>query len=65
MSSRPNSLASRQPILSERIEDADTFGVMVVVTPEEAERQGAFVEDALSEDDAWDSQVDGEDAANG
>lgn len=64
----PNSRSAqvaRQPIFSEKIEDSDTFGVIAVVSPEEAEQLGAFVEDALSPEEAWESQLDGEDADNG
>lgn len=51
-----------QPILSNRLEDLDTPGIMVVVDPNEADSLGAFQETALSEEDAWDSNLDmGED----
>jgi len=33
---------------------------MVEFEPDDAEAMGAFQEDALSADDAWDSQGDGE-----
>lgn len=65
MHSSPNRQAARQPIFSETIEDSDTFGVIAVVSPEEAERLGAFTEDALTPDEAWESQVDAEGGANG
>ena len=65
MHSSPNNQTARQPIFSETIEDSDTFGVVAVVSPEEAERLGAFPEDALTPDEAWESQVDGEGDANG
>lgn len=57
--------AHQSPLHSETIEDSDTFGVVAVFSPDEAEAIGAFYEDALSPADAWESQVDGEDAANG
>lgn len=57
--------AHQTPLHSETIEDSDTFGVVAVFSPDEAEAMGAFREDALSADDAWDSQIDGEDEANG
>ena len=51
-----------QPILSNRLEDLDTPGVLVAVDPDEAESLGAFEETALSEEDAWESNLDmGED----
>lgn len=65
MHSNPNGQTARQPIFSETIEDSDTFGVIAVVSPEEAERLGAFAEDALTPEEAWESQVDGEGVANG
>jgi len=34
------------------MEDPTIMGLEVAVTPEEAEERGAFVEDALSEEDA-------------
>ncbi|MNE53597.1 hypothetical protein D3C80_1483340 [compost metagenome] len=65
MTDRPQTPAHRQPLHSETIEDADTFGVVAVVSRDEAERMGAFREDALSADDAWESQADGEGGFNG
>lgn len=50
----------QRPILSEKIEDLAIFGVEVEVSPLEAEAMGAFEEDALSADDAWAGQSDGE-----
>ena len=47
-----------QPILSNHLDDLDTPGVMVVVDPDEAESLGAFHETALSEEDAWASNLD-------
>lgn len=58
MTDSPQVQAHQQPLHSEAIEDSDTFGVVSVVSPEEAERLGAFREDALSPVDAWESQAD-------
>jgi hypothetical protein len=44
--------------LAEKLTDALTPGVVVEFDPEEAERAGAFFEDALSEQDAAESTVD-------
>ena len=44
--------------LREKLIDAQTPGYQAEFDPEEAERAGAFVEDALSEDDAAASQID-------
>lgn len=49
------------PIISSNLEDLDTPGVMVEVDPEEADLLGAFEETALSEEDAWLSNIEGED----
>lgn len=65
MTMHPQPPAGQSPLLSELIEDSDVFGVVAVVSPDEAERMGAFREDALSPADAWDSQADGEGQANG
>ena len=44
--------------LLEKLADASTPGYQVEFDPEEAERAGAFIEDALSEQDAMESSVD-------
>ena len=44
--------------LREKLLDAQTPGYQAEFDPEEAERAGAFVEDALSEDDAVASHID-------
>ena len=44
--------------LAEKLTDALTPGVVVEFDPEEAETVGAFVEDALSEQDAAESGID-------
>jgi len=45
-------------VLAEKLTDAMVPGAMVEFDPEEAERAGAFVEDALSESDALESGID-------
>lgn len=45
------------PELSENKNDAQIPGTQIIFTPEEAEANGAFLESALSEDDAWDSNI--------
>ena len=47
--------------LNEKMMDAMTPGYQVECDPDEAERAGAFVEDALSEQDALESAVDSAD----
>ena len=44
--------------LLEKLADASTPGYQVEFDPEEAERAGAFIEDAVSEEDAMESSVD-------
>ena len=50
--------ASATEALREKLTDAQTPGYQAEFDPEEAERAGAFVEDALSEEDAADSNAD-------
>jgi hypothetical protein len=45
-------------IISENLHDSSTPGVIVEVDPEDADRLGAFAEDALDEEAAWDANVD-------
>jgi hypothetical protein len=45
-------------ILEEKLRDAMIPGFIASLTLEEAERAGAFREDALSEEDAWESRFD-------
>ena len=45
-------------VLAEKLTDAMVPGAIVEFDPEEAERAGAFVEDALSESDALESDID-------
>ena len=44
--------------LAEKVTDALTPGVVVEFDPEEAEKAGAFIEDALSQQDAAESDID-------
>jgi hypothetical protein len=45
-------------VLAEKLTDALTPGMVVEFDPEQAEQAGAFVEDALSEQDAAESSLD-------
>jgi type IV secretion system protein VirB1 len=45
------------PVVSLSPEDADIPGVIVEYTPEEAEKEGAFEETALSFQDAWEANI--------
>jgi hypothetical protein len=45
-------------VLAEKLADAMVPGAIVEFDPEEAERAGAFIEDALSEADALESSID-------
>lgn len=45
-------------IISESMDDASIPGVIIEVDPEEADRLGAFEEDALDEETAWDANAD-------
>ena len=49
-------------VLNEKLRDALTPGFVAEFDPDEAQRAGAFVEDALSERDAADSAPDLEEA---
>ena len=53
----------RQPVVSRCFEDFLVPGVIVELTPEEAEALGAFEETALDEAAAWESNDDLPDAA--
>lgn len=50
--------ANRDAVVREKLIDALTPGFAPEFDPQEAERAGAFAEDALSERDAMDSAVD-------
>ena len=45
-------------IISEKLDDASVPGVIIEVDPEEADRLGAFLEDAIDEETAWESNAD-------
>lgn len=46
------------PAISEKLIDLLTPGLNIEFSPDEAVKAGAFVEDALSEDDAQESSLD-------
>lgn len=46
------------PVISQSLEDWGQSGVIVEVDLETAETMGAFVEDALTLNDAWESSFD-------
>lgn len=50
-------------VLAAKLLDAETPGLQVPFDPDEAERLGAFKEDALSEADALVSAIDAESAS--
>lgn len=50
--------ANAAAALREKLADAMTPGYQVEFDPDEAEKAGAFVEDALSEQDAAESGID-------
>jgi hypothetical protein len=45
-------------MISESMADLTIAGVIVEVDPDEADRAGAFLDDALNEEAAWDANVD-------
>lgn len=49
---------AQQAAILEKLTDSLIPGLQVEFDPEEAERAGAFVEDALSEADALESSID-------
>lgn len=53
-----DTVETTQPVITRNDDDAATPGVQVEHTAESAARAGAFRETALSEADAWDSNVD-------
>ena len=55
-----NHITNADAVLIEKLSDAMTPGFEAEFDPEEAERAGAFHEDALSEADALDSCIDAE-----
>ncbi len=56
-----NDRANAAEALRDKLADAQTPGYQAEFDPEEAQRAGAFVEDALSEADALESTEDGSD----
>jgi|JI8StandDraft_1071087.scaffolds.fasta_scaffold02855_4 hypothetical protein len=53
-----NDEANAAAVLHEKLADAMTPGYQAEFDPEEAEQAGAFAEDALSEEDALESDID-------
>jgi hypothetical protein len=45
-------------VISESLADLTVSGVIVEVDPDEADRAGAFLDDALDEDAGWESSID-------
>ena len=45
-------------VISESLTDLTTPGVVVELDPDAADRAGAFLDDALDEDAAWESSAD-------
>lgn len=58
MQEQPMSAASDKPIISTDYRDANLPGVVVELTPEDAERNGLVEESALSFHDAWVANAD-------
>lgn len=58
MSTEPTITAALDQAVIDKLADAETPGYQAEFDPEEAERAGAFREDALTEDDAADSALD-------
>lgn len=50
--------AEKMDVLTQKMIDVMNPGVVVELDPDEAELLGAFREDAMSEQDAWESNVD-------
>ncbi len=46
------------PMLTSNSEELMTPGVMIDVAPNDADQMGAFIETAVSEDDAWEANSD-------
>lgn len=53
--------ANAEKALHEKLIDAMTPGLEIAFCPDEAMKAGAFIEDALSEEEAYESRFDGED----
>lgn len=56
--SRPDELGTENQVILDKLLDAQTPGFQAEFDPDEAEKLGAFFEDALSETDAMDSSID-------
>ncbi len=54
----PDAVSADDDVIHEKLIDAMTPGFEAEFDPDEAERAGAFVEDALSESDAIQSSID-------
>lgn len=55
---RQNKAGVKDPVIDEKLLDAEIPGFQAEFDPIEAEQLGAFIEDALSEQDALDSSSD-------
>lgn len=53
-----NTAISPEAVIGEKLIDAMTPGFQAEFDPDEADQAGAFIEDALSEEDAMASDVD-------
>jgi hypothetical protein len=53
-----NTETSSEAVIREKLIDAMTPGFQAEFDPDEADQAGAFIEDALSEEDAMESDVD-------
>ena len=53
-----NTQTSSEAVIREKLMDAMTPGFQAEFDPDEADQAGAFIEDALSEEDAMASDVD-------
>jgi type IV secretion system protein VirB1 len=49
---------SKKPLVTDDINELTTPGVMVELSADEAESLGAFIETALTNDEAWESNCD-------
>jgi hypothetical protein len=58
MDAESNNPDIKDPVIQEKLLDAEIPGFQAEFDPIEAERLGAFKEDALSEQDALDSTID-------
>jgi hypothetical protein len=49
---------NHKPVYSNNLDDLEIPGVIVELDPDEADSLGAFEEDALTEEEAWESNID-------